>query len=133
MRKMKFSSQWIGLIMWCVIMVSYTSLINGTPFRKFESLGGIRKVTLSHLISSYFVLKPSINFLTKQKLKDRSLGCHWLRVRSISTSFLQMIASSSAKQTHLSGVDFLGYWRSLKMHWEKGLTMRRYLILWQEY
>lgn len=43
MAKMGFDAHWIGLIMSCVKSVSYTIVINGTPYEKFSPTRGIRQ------------------------------------------------------------------------------------------
>jgi len=43
MRKMGFTEHWIGLTMQCVTSVSYSVLINGTPYGKILPSIGLRQ------------------------------------------------------------------------------------------
>jgi hypothetical protein len=74
MRRMGFGEQWIKLIMTCVRSVSYSILINGTPYGKILPTRGLRQGDPLSPYLFLLVVEGLSSMLTKAEAEGRITG-----------------------------------------------------------
>ena len=116
MRRMRFYSRWIDLIIECVRIVSYSILVNREPRGMINPSKGIRQGDpLSPFL--FLLCTEGLHGLIMQATIAKEINGFSLCKRGPKlTPFFQMIASFFEGQTHKSVVMFLKFYPIMKFH-----------------
>jgi len=107
MRKMGFTEHWIGLTMQCVTSVSYSVLINGTPYGKILPSIGLRQGDPLSLYLFFLCAEGLSSLLMRVEQDERIIGV------PIAAKGFKLSHLFFAEPTFLNGVKLLTYCTSM--------------------